>query len=257
MPDALLSRMFAAPARIERAEMIDSGDATPEDFEGTFRDMARINRHLGGMTATLRALRRLVAALPPCDRPVRILDIATGGADVPRAIAREARAGRLGGRGVEVAATDGHPAVLELARRWTPASEYPEVMIAEADALRLPYEDGAFDLALCSLALHHFSTDDASRIVSEMERVTTGGWIVNDLLRSRVAYGLIWALARAVRAHPLTCHDGPVSVMRAYTPSEYTELARRAGILDCEVRAVPMYRVLMYRQKTGAGAERG
>lgn len=250
-PTAPFTRIFAAPPRVEREELIDSGDARPEDFDGTFRDMARINRYLGGMSATLRAVRRLVAALPPSKDPLRVLDIATGGADVPREIARTARAGRLAGRPVEVFATDGHPAVLELARRWTPSREYPEVTIAEADALRLPYRDGEFDVALCSLALHHFSDEDASRIIAEMERVTTGGWIVNDLLRSRVAYGLIWALSRAVRAHPLTCHDGPVSVMRAYTLSEYTELARRAGILDCEVRPVPMYRVVVYRQKAG------
>jgi ubiquinone/menaquinone biosynthesis C-methylase UbiE len=140
--------------------------------------------------------------------------------------------------------------VLELARLWTPADRYPEVTIERADALCLPYPDEAFDVALCSLALHHLSDEDAVTALREMERVTTAGWVVNDLLRDRVACGLIWALTRVVGADPYTRHDAPVSVMRAYTLPEYTELARRAGILQCEARAVPMYRALLVRDKT-------
>lgn len=195
----------------------------------------------------LRALGPLVAGLPPSPHPIRILDIATGGADIPRAIVRRARAGRLGGRAVRIVATDNHPKALALARRL--CQGYPEIAVEAADALALPYADDAFDIALCSLAFHHFGPENCVRVLRAMERIASGGFIVNDLRRDPVACALIWALTRIVGANRLTRHDAPLSVRRAYTIAEYVALARQAGIPGFEVRAAPMYRALIVRKR--------
>lgn len=240
--------LFTPPRRAEREELIDSEEPDEADFAGSFADIARVNRFLGGTRAVLNALPELLSDAPE-GRPVRVLDIATGSADIPRALVLAARSGRFGGRKLEVAATDNHPKVLAYARRLTPPGAYPEITVEAADAFALPYPDGTFDIALCSLAFHHFGPDRCVALLREMERITTRGFLVNDLIRDRVACGLIWALTRLVGANRLTRHDAPLSVMRAYTLPEYAAMARDAGIPHCTVRRVPMYRAVLLRRK--------
>jgi ubiquinone/menaquinone biosynthesis C-methylase UbiE len=234
-----------APPRVEREELIDSLDPSDEDFAQSFADVARVNRYLGGIAAILRPLTALLQYVP-ADRPVRILDLATGGADIPRAIVQAFRSGRFGaGRQVEITALDNHPRVLTYARKETPTDAYPEIRIVEGDAFALAYPDDAFDITLCSLAFHHFGYDRCVSLLREMNRLSSAGFVVNDLLRDSVACGLIWILTRLVGAHPITQHDGPLSVLRAYTKEEYVAMCRDANLPHCTVRVVPMYRVVI------------
>lgn len=234
-----------APPRAEREELIDSQDPSEEDFARSFEDIAHINRYLGGTSAILRPLASLVQQIP-ADRPVRILDLATGSADIPRSIAKAFRTGRFGaGRQVEITVLDNHPKVLAYARKATPSDLYPEIRIIEGDVFALPYSDHTFDITLCSLAFHHFGYDRCVFLLREMNRLSSAGFIVNDLLRDALACGLIWILTRLVGAHPLTQHDGPLSVLRAYTKAEYTAMCRDANLPHCTVHVVPMYRVVI------------
>ena len=66
-------------------ELLDLPDQDLPELERCLRDLAWINRFLGGTRVIFRHLPRLVAGLSP---PVRILDVATGYADIPRAVAR-------------------------------------------------------------------------------------------------------------------------------------------------------------------------
>ncbi len=237
------------PLRSERDELIDSVEPDCSDFAASFTDISRINRYLGGTAAVRNPLGTMLKSRA-CDKPVRILDIATGGADIPRALVRAARNGKLGcAKRLQITATDIHPKVLQFTREQTHSSEYPEICVETADAFSLPYADGAFDFALCSLAFHHFGHDNCVRVLREMERVTTRGFIVNDLLRDRVPCALIWAVTRIARMNYLTCHDAPISVMRGYTRQEYTQMTRDAGIPRCQVRLAPLFRVVIVRDK--------
>lgn len=237
---------------MERDELIDSVEPCSNDFAQSFTDLSRINRYLGGVAAVQNALAKMLRALPVSDAPIRILDIATGGVDIPRALVHASRKGAFGQAcKLHFTATDHHPKVLKFARQWTPPSAYPEIVIETADAFSLPYADGAFDFALCSLAFHHFGDDGCVQVLREMERVTTRGFVVNDLLRDRLPCALIWAVTRIARANYLTKHDGPVSVMRAYTRKEYAQMAREAGIPNYQVRLAPLFRVVIVRDKSG------
>lgn len=239
------------PPRSEREELIDSVEPSSRDFAASFTDISRINRYLGGVAAVQNPLGAMLRRCAKTgDQPVRILDIATGGADIPRALVRVARRGAFGSATrFQITATDIHPKVLQFTREQTPNLEYPEICVETADAFALPYADGAFDFALCSLAFHHFGHENCVRVLREMERVTTRGFIVNDLLRDRVPRALIWAVTRIARMNYLTCNDAPISVSRGYTRQEYTQMTRDAGIPRCQVRLAPLFRVVIVRDK--------
>jgi SAM-dependent methyltransferase len=89
-----------------------------------------------------------------------------------------------------------------------------------ADALALPFRDGSVDVAMCSQLLHHFTDADIERLLRELHRVSRRAVIVCDLRRSWLAAAGFWLVSFPLRFHPITRHDGVVSVLRGFTAGE-------------------------------------
>lgn len=214
--------MIALP-RAERAEeLLDAPRHDMAELAQSLGHVASVNYLLGGVTAIMRYLEPLLRT----QGSLRILDVATGSADIPWRIARWAR---RHGLQAHVTATDVHPQMLELARQR--CRDYPEITVEAADALRLPYADGAFDVALMSLALHHFEDAQQTRVLREMARVSTRLVLVNDLERTWLNYlGARLLAATWWRGNRLTRHDGPLSVLRSFTRRELQSLGASAHL---------------------------
>ena len=223
--------------RSERSELLDDAGHDPAALAANFRDIERVNRLLGGTTTVLRHLPPLLDRVPG-DRPATILDLATGSADIPLAIAR--RAVRRG-RSVRIVASDHADDILALARERV--SGNPDISLVRYDARDVPLPDGAFDIVLCSLALHHFPPEDAVRVLHEMARLAGTGFILNDLRRGWLGWAAAWVAARLTTRNPLTRNDAPLSVRRAYTADEIDGLLRRAGIDDARITTHRWFRL--------------
>jgi SAM-dependent methyltransferase len=233
-------------ARMAGAERMDEPGQDPADLGRSLVDLRHVNRWLGGYRVVLHHLAKLVARHPLPE--YRVLDVATGSADIPLKVTAWARS-----RGIrmQVVATDNHPTTLDFARRH--AAGDADVRVEPADALHLPYADDAFDFAVCSTALHHFDArGDLLRVLGEMDRVARVGGIVNDLRRSRPALiGAQLLAATLWRRHPVTAHDGPLSVRRAFTPAELDELARAAHLPGARVHRHEPFRVALVWEREG------
>jgi len=225
-------------------ELMDEPAQDRGELARSLADLRGVNRWLGGTRVVLHHLEELFERHP--QPSYRIVDLATGSGDIPLQVARWARERDVQ---VEIVATDNHATTLELARQHT--LDEPAVRVAEADALALPWPDDSFDVALLSTALHHFDDErDCLRVLREMHRVARIGLIVNDLARSRAALLGARLLAATVwRTHPVTRHDGPLSIRRAFTPSELRALAARAGFRNAVVRAHVPFRVALVVEK--------
>ena len=223
--------MSALP-RMAGAELMDQPAQDRTELARSLDDLRAVNRWLGGTRIVLHHLADLVARHPR--DAYRILDVGTGSGDIPLEIVRWARREDVQ---VHVVATDNHATTLAFAREHTAAE--PDVQVEAADALRLPYADGSFDFVLLSTALHHFDDErDCVRVLREMHRVSRIALVVNDLARSRAALlGARLMAATFWRRHPVTRHDGPLSVRRSFTPDELRALAARAGFANGRVRA--------------------
>jgi ubiquinone/menaquinone biosynthesis C-methylase UbiE len=234
--------------RAAGAERMDEPGQDPAQLDLSLADLRRVNWWLGGYRTVLRHLEPMLARVR-VETPT-ILDVATGSADIPLAVARRARAR---GRPVAVTATDFHSTTLDFARRHAAAD--PDVRVEPADALSLPYADASFDFSLCSTALHHFDARaDAIRVLRELDRVARYGVVVNDLARSRPALAGARLLAATLwRTHPVTAHDGPLSVRRAYTPDELRDLAAEAGLTGYRVHAHFPFRLALVIDRTTGG----
>ena len=225
------------PARAHEVEWMDLPGQDPALVDECLDDLRRLNRFTGGISLTILALAHLTRGLAP-GASIEILDVATGGGDFPRAMAAWARRRGLRAR---ILATDLNPEILD----WAATGAPPGIEFAVADARCLPFDDVAFDVATCSLFLHHLEPAAAAATLKEMRRVARRGVIVNDLVRSWVGYlgGLV--VPRMMSRNPLFRHDAPLSVLRAYTKEDLAALADQAGLGPVRLRGLPGYRVTM------------
>ena len=217
-------------------EMLDR-PAPPADLRESLADVARLNGLFGGRLVTLAHVRRLLRRVPS-DRIATVLDLGTGGADVPRALVRWAR---RAGRSIRVFALDRDEATLGIARRAVQG--YPEIVLLRADALALPLRPRSVDVVISALTLHHLEPEAAGACLAAMDRIARLGFVVNDLFRSRAAYALVWLATRLLARNRMSRHDGPLSVLRAYTPGEVRRLCAGAGLEGVRVwRYAPLVR---------------
>ncbi len=223
------------PREVTRIELMDRLDAPPGEMARNLTVIARLNR-LGATQTILRHVAAFVARRP-AGEPLRILDVGTGAADIPLALARWAR--RHGHR-LRIVALEFHPTILGYAARA--AHGVPEVRLVAGDALEPPLRPGSVDVALCSLMLHHLPEQAVVDLFRRMAEVARLGFVVSDFRREWLAWAAVWLVTRAISGNRMTRHDGPLSVRRAYTPAELARLAAQAGLPDVRWHRAPSFR---------------
>jgi ubiquinone/menaquinone biosynthesis C-methylase UbiE len=124
-----------------------------------------------------------------------------------------------------------------------------EVEAVRGDALRLPFADGAFDYAMCSLFTHHFRDDACVRVLGEMARVARRRVYCIDLHRHPVAYYFYTTAGRLLLHSRLVREDGALSILRAFRPDELRRLGERAGLKDVKVERRFPYRLVLSGSK--------
>ena len=206
-------------------ELLDGPLDDPVALAANLRDLRRINRLLGGTRLSRQALGALVGQRT---EPLTLLDVGTGAADIPASLVTRPLPD---GPRLTVTAIDSRAEVLAaaIAGRADLAS-LDGLHLALGDGRALQDPDRSHDVVHASLVLHHLEPDEAIRFLGEMSRVARLGVIVNDLARSRLAWMGAWLLGHVLTGNRLTRHDAPLSVRRAYTPSEMRSLMTEAGL---------------------------
>ena len=142
-----------------------------------------------------------------------MLDVATGAGHTALAFAP---------RVARVVATDIALPMLEQGRRLAAERGLLNVTFERADAERLPYADGAFDLVTCRIAPHHFAAP--ARFLAEARRVLRPGGrlLVQDHVLPEDS-----AAARAIDGFERLRDPSHV---RAFSQGEWTRMLAEAGL---------------------------
>src|SRR5262245_37108560 len=138
MPD------FSARAHV--SELMDDLSRPRAEFEQAYRELATINRKLGG----IRAIERFL----PLHDVHEILDVAAGGCDVGDALASRSS--------TRVVSLDINVMGLRRTQHTLPVA---------GDATCLPFPNNTFDAVICSLSFHHLTDDECVQVLREMWRV--------------------------------------------------------------------------------------
>lgn len=204
---------------------MDADDAPADELRSTFRELALINRRLGGHAATFGALELLT---PPGTKRLRILDVGCGDGEAASVMLDWAD---RRGIAAEVRGIDLSAATVRLASE----RRRPGLSFAQED-LFAPISEDEYDIVHAGLMLHHCPGDSAARALKAMHARARLGVAVNDLHRHSLAYHGIKALTAAFSRDRLIRHDAPLSVLRGFRRAELESLCLRAGTPPPDIR---------------------
>jgi 2-polyprenyl-3-methyl-5-hydroxy-6-metoxy-1,4-benzoquinol methylase len=200
-------------------EMMDRPQPVSAELERDLQRIRQLNRWFGSYRLVLVFMRRWIK---PGIR-TRIVDLATGSGDIPRLIADYAR--EIGAQ-VEIDALDRQPATLEVATKLS--TGYPEIYYRQADILEWDSVE-TYDVVLCTLALHHFSDEDAVSVLRRCRELSRKFVLVSDLRRGFLLRAGVYLLTELIFREPMTRYDARLSAARAFSFTELRDLALRAG----------------------------
>lgn len=200
-------------------ELMDRPQPVSPELASDLENLRQLNRYFGSYALVEHFLRRWIL---PGSR-LRVLDLATGSGDIPRLIVDHAR--KVGAT-ITVDAVDQQGSTLEIARGLS--ASYPEINFLKSD-VRSFGADLAYELVLCSLALHHFDENDAVRVLERCRQLSREYVLVSDLRRGLLATIGVYLLTALIFRDPMTRADGRTSAARAFSFGELRTLAERAG----------------------------
>ncbi|MGA7414735.1 MAG: methyltransferase domain-containing protein [Bryobacteraceae bacterium] len=204
--------MLSLRGRLIEPELLDH--ASPEEARGNLVDIIRLNQRFGGHGI----IRKMLAGVATPTERFTVLDIGAASGDTAKLITASypgATVFSLDLNSVNLAGAPG-----------------PKLL---GDAFRLPFRDSAFDFVFASLFLHHFTDAQVVELLCGFYRLSRRALLISDLERHIFSYWFLPATQPFLRWHPITVHDGPVSVRAAFTAEELRSLASKAGITTCHV----------------------
>ena len=211
-------------ARRRQAELMDQPELDPAAHRCALMALRRIN----GLSAAAHVIWRTIRDF--CvetqqqgeQRPVRVLDVATGGGDLPIRLWKRARSE---GIALEVAGCDCSAEAIRFATEHAKQT-HADVAFFERDALLEPLPRG-YDVLTSSLFLHHLDEPQAVRLMQAMGEAGELT-LIDDLRRSALGWVLAYAGVRFLSRSRVAHIDGPRSVEGAFTCKEAQDLARDA-----------------------------
>lgn len=162
-------------------ELMDDPDCDPDALVRSYALFETVNAVVSAPKALYR---RWVRPRLSSTGTLRLLDVGTGGADLPRRLL--GWAGREGFR-LDVVAIDPDPRAIAFARS---RGELPGLDLRETTTRELVAADERFDVVVSNHVLHHLTPTELGALLADSERlVGPGGSVIHgDIERSRLGY---------------------------------------------------------------------
>jgi 2-polyprenyl-3-methyl-5-hydroxy-6-metoxy-1,4-benzoquinol methylase len=220
-------------------ELMDDPRLDRELHLEALRDLQFINKISGSAQILWSELNKF-SAEENQTKPIRVLDIATGSGDI---LVELARLAKQNNRQIEFTGADISATAIEHAQNKAKSAN-TQIRFEELDVIKNKIPEG-FDVVMTSLFTHHLDPDEVVQLFKNMRESEARMILVNDLVRSKLSYSLVWLATRLFTRSPVVHFDGPVSVRAAYTPEEMRSMAVSAGLDTATVKPFPPCRQLL------------
>ncbi len=215
--------------RALQPEVMDDPALEQAQHVAALRGLARIH----WLTGTARSLWNPVRTLIQSEslRELTIMDVGCSDGWLLRQIWKRAQATDCK---VRLIGCDFSMRALELCEQACQRDGIP-IELHGVDVLRqlLP---GPADVVINSLFLHHFKEAEVVRILVQFKHAARKLVVVEDLIRSRLGYGMCLLGVRALTRSRVVHIDGPLSVRAAFTLVEMRQLLQQAAMTDADLR---------------------
>jgi ubiquinone/menaquinone biosynthesis C-methylase UbiE len=223
-----------------RHEVLDEPGVSPALVARSHVDIARANALFGGTRAVIARVRAIAPRLP--EAPL-VVDVGAGSGDILDAVCESLR--KTGRRP--------RPVAVDVAVSLAPAVRLRGSHFICASIFALPLPTACADLVIAAQVLHHFPPEALPTIIAELHRVARQAVLISDLQRSWLAAAGLWATSFPLGFHPVSRHDGVVSVLRGFAPHELRDAVRRTTGVTAEEHHHLGWRVTADWRPTHAG----
>ena len=216
--------------RSSTIEIMDDLACDGEVVFQTLRELDIINHWLGGNAVTINALKKSWKIIPKEDT-ITIADLGCGSGEMLRIISKLAEQEN---RKVKLIGFDANAHIIEYARNHS--KDFFNVSFETTNVFSEDFQNQKFDFVLATLFLHHFSETELVALFSSLKKQTRSAIIINDIHRHPFAFHSIKWLTQLFSRSAMVRFDAPLSVLRAFKKSEWTQVMKKAAITNYRLK---------------------
>jgi hypothetical protein len=218
-----MSFLIDTSSRSSAAEMMDDFTIEGLVLRDTLDKLETINRLLGGNSATLKGLKKILLKSSKT-KTITIVDLGCGHGDILRDVAKF---GRKNSYKFKLIGIDANNAAIDYAKALS--KDYPELSFETIDVFSEDFKKQTYDVVLCTLFLHHFKNNEIIPFLKSTVQKASIGVIVNDLHRHKLAYYLFKMIGLFIK-NKMVREDGLTSVLRAFKRNELETILTKTGV---------------------------
>ena len=110
------------------------------------------------------------------------------------------------------------------------SKHYPNISYRCEDVFSEAFNQLKYDIALSTLTLHHFKTDEIINLAAIFNVNAKYGVVINDLQRSIISYRLFQALCFITRLNGMPKKDGLTSILRGFKKRELVDFSKQLNL---------------------------
>jgi Methyltransferase domain len=225
--------------RTRTPELMD-GDGFDADLaEASYRFIERTNRFFGGISSVRNFIRRQLE-MKSGEKPLHVLDLGSGGCDIPIALSRWADRRNLP---ITFTCVEKNRHAANHARKRICEAGLSSIQVVEEDVFSfLAQSRKVFDCATASMFFHHLDEEEIGGLLLSLPRTVRGPLLISDLKRSAASYFGCWLYT--LGSHAGVRMDARTSVLRSFSTAELERiLADHPAVSDSEVRSHRFLRI--------------
>ena len=221
--------MISTKVRTDKVELMDDFSMGDLELESALTKIANVNHILGGNRLTLDGVKKLLSRQDK-KNTIKIIDIGCGNGDMLRHLADFAKKEDWK---FELIGLDANEYTINHARKIS--QEYKNISYKCEDVFSAEFAEQTYDIALCTLTLHHFKNEQIESILKVLRSNAKIGIIINDLERSKIAYRLFQLYCLFFRLNGMAKSDGLISILRGFKREDLEVFAQKLNFKNDQI----------------------
>jgi 2-polyprenyl-3-methyl-5-hydroxy-6-metoxy-1,4-benzoquinol methylase len=211
-------------------ELMDDPSLPEVDLHLALKDLATVNKYLGGNHITIIALEDLISAHPE-KKKWNIVDVGCGDGEVLRHIAKHFKYSAVD---ISFYGVDINDKSIDSAREKS--KDFDNLSFSRQNILTIDDTTFECDVIICTLTMHHFSDEQLLVFMEKFKKLASIGIIVNDLQRSKIAYRLFQLFSGIFMKSKIAKYDGRVSIARSFRRKELETYSKQLALDDYSIQ---------------------
>ena len=211
-------------------ELMDDPSLPEVDLHLALKDLATVNKYLGGNHITITALEDLISAHPE-KKKWNVVDVGCGDGEVLRHIAKHFKNSAVD---ISFYGVDINDKSIDSAREKS--KDFDNLSFSRQNILTIDDTTFECDVIICTLTMHHFSDEQLLVFMEKFKKLASIGIIVNDLQRSKIAYRLFQLFSGIFMKSKIAKYDGRVSIARSFRRKELETYSKQLALDDYSIQ---------------------